>query len=105
MFMNDFLNEVFQREKPGGILTTGFICFQHLVFGVAVVVTLMLNVGGAQDLQVMVGLSQVLHCCGHVQRRDPKGGENLPYLTKKSKTFSHIITLLLCMAAQYLYVK
>lgn len=52
------------------------ICFYYLIFGLVVIVTLMLNVGGAQDLQVVVRLSQVLHCCGHVQGVDPAQGAN-----------------------------
>lgn len=36
----------------------------------------MLNVSGTQDLQIMVGLSQVLHCCGHVQGGEPTEGAN-----------------------------
>lgn len=59
-----------------GILTTSLICLQYLIFGVAVIVTLVLNVGGTQDLQFRVRLSQVLHGCGHVQGGDPSKGAN-----------------------------
>lgn len=43
----------------------------YLIFGVFVIVALVLNIGGAQDLHVVVGLSQVLHGCDHVQAVDP----------------------------------
>lgn len=48
----------------------------YLFFGVTVVVTLVLDVGGSQDLQVGVAVSQVLHRRAHVQGMDPDtGGE------------------------------
>lgn len=46
----------------------------HRHFGIAVVVTLVLNVGGPQNLQLRVGLAEVLHRHGHVQRGDPSQG-------------------------------
>lgn len=77
IFMTEFLNNWDCREeRTRGILTTSLICLKYLIFGVAVIVTLMLNVGGTQDLQFRVRLSQVLHCCGHVQGGDPTEGAN-----------------------------
>lgn len=46
----------------------------YLNFSITVVVTLMLDVGGPQDLQVGVAVSEVLHCCAHVQGMDPCTG-------------------------------
>lgn len=72
------------------------MCLDYLVFGVAVTVTLMLNVGSTQDLQVVVGLSQVLHCSGHVQGVDPIKGANEQ---NQRQNVKHLITLL-CVVAK-----
>lgn len=52
------------------------MCLEYLVFGVFVIVTLMLNVSSTHDLQTYVGLSQVIHCSGHVQVIEPIRGAN-----------------------------
>lgn len=70
ILMTELLSGEAER-KDWGIRGTTWISFKYLIFGIAVVVALMLNVGGTQDLQIMVGLSQVLHCCDHVQGVDP----------------------------------
>lgn len=53
-----------------------FKLFKYLIFGVAVIVTFMLNVGGTQDLHFRVKLPQVLYCRGHVQGREAAEGAN-----------------------------
>lgn len=47
---------------------------KYLVFGVAVIVALVLNVGGTQDLQFRIRLSQILHRSSHVQWGYPTEG-------------------------------
>lgn len=64
---------------------------EYLIFGLAVIVTLMLNVSSTQDLKIMVSISQVLHCSDHVQGVDPIKGANEQNQSKNEK---HLIMLL-----------
>lgn len=72
IFMSKFLNKELHSKRNSNHKSN----LSYLIFGIAVIVTLMLNVCSTQDLQISIGLSQVLHCCGHVQGVDPAKGAN-----------------------------
>lgn len=74
----------------GGISNQRFVLGTHRDFGVTVAVTLVLNEGGSQHLQLGVGLAEVLHRRGHVQGGDPtEGTHQLSMRTHKNTTRLH----------------
>lgn len=83
----------FRGEKHRGNLTTRLFSLSYLVFGLLVVVTHVLNVGSTHDLQLIVGLAQVLNGSGHVHGVQPSKGAN------SNKHFNYS-TLASCMVLQ-----